>query len=234
MFIVLQNLFKLNTSSPCAEPDTDMYPKATLAFLLLFIYLTLGSTIKNRYIRQADSDYINCQDGLDKNFAAAYPQCANNPGLVKYLNFETWLHDLICDKKCGMPFLSQFVTQCPYEGYPEVAKYYRGHCKVNQNGRPCYSFFKDSTFDTSVVDPDAALQLCKSSIKYNMCSSKCSSQLRAISTYYGSCIEPVFNSSYFHSFDYELLPLFSYQLWTNCGVPLPTAARRGRAKIYIY
>ena len=201
-----------------------MYPKSTFLLSLLFIYLSLGSAIKNRYIRQ-DPGYTECSD-IDKNFAAAYPQCANNPGLTAFADFETILRDLICDATCGMPYLSQFVTQCPYEGYLEAAKYYIGHCKVNQNGRPCYSFYKGSMFDTSVVDPDVALQLCKSSIKYNMCSDKCGSQLRAIGTYYGSCIAPLFNGSYFHSFDYELLPLFSYQLWTMCGVPIPTAARR--------
>ena len=34
----------------------------------------------------------------------------------------------------------------------------------------------------------------------------------------------MFNSSYFHTFDYELLPLFTYALWTSCGVPIPVQA----------
>ena len=128
---------------------------------------------------------------------------------------------------------SIFVTQCPFEGYPESAEYYRLQCKVNANGRPCYSFYKNSMLDISVVDTDVTLELCRSSIKYNICSDECNAQLRAISTYYGSCINSIFNSSYFHSFDYELLPLFSYQLWTSCGVSVPTAARRWRAKVYV-
>ena len=151
------------------------------------------------------------------------------------MDTAAWFQYLICDVNCGTPFLSLFVAQCPYKQTLEIVKYYRGHCKVNANGRPCYSYYKNSVSDTSVVDPDIALQLCKPSIKYNTCTDKCSSQLKAISTYYGLCTDPLFNSSYFHSHDVKLLPLFSYQLWINCGVPIPTAAaRRGRAKINIY
>lgn len=53
------------------------------------------------------------------------------------------------------------------------------------------------------------------------CSDDCRNQLTAIGYHYGSCINSVFNSSYFHSFDYKLLPLFSYALWTSCGVLIP-------------
>ena len=212
-----------------------MTPKSTLAFLLLLSCSTLGSTLKNRYIRQ-DSGYTDtdCSANLNEKFVAAYPQCGNILGLE---NMETadWFQYLICDVNCGMPFLSLFVAQCPYKETLEIVEYYRGLCKVNEDGRPCYTYYKNSASDMNVVDPDITLQLCKPSIKYNICSDKCSSQLRAISTHYGLCIDPLFNSSYFHSFDVELLPLFSYQLWTNCGVPIPTAAvRRGRAKISIY
>ena len=191
-----------------------MYPKSILAFLLLLSCLTLGSTLKNRYIRQ-DSGYTDtdCSANLNENFVAAYPQCANNPGLMNMAtaSFEAILRDLYCDAKCGMPFLSLFVAQCPYEGYPEAAVYYRQHCKVNADGRPCYSYYKNFMLDKN-IDLDATLQLCKSSIKYNMCSDKCSSQLRAIGTYYGSCINPIFNSSYAQLSGDELLSLFSYQL----------------------
>ena len=209
-----------------------MYRKSLL--LLIYSFITLGSALNNRYIRQ-DSDYVDCSSNLDKNFAAAYPQCANNPGLTNIAtsSFETFLQDLICDAKCGMQYLSLFVAQCPFEWYPETAEYYRLQCKVNTNGRPCYSFYKNSMLDTSVVDTDVALELCRSSIKYNICSDECNAQLRAISTYYGSCVYSIFNSSLARSSGDELASLFSYQLWTSCGVSVPTAARRWRAKVYV-
>ena len=220
MFTLLSELSAFQTM------QTDMTPKLTLAILLLLSCLTLGSTLKNRYIRQ-DSGYTDdsadCSADLDETLAAAgYPRCANSPSL-KTGHFEDFLRDLVCDEECGIPLLLLFVAQCPYEGYPEVAMYYRQHCKVNARGQPCYSYLNNSELDTSVVNPVIALQLCKPSITYNTCSNKCRAQLRAIGTHYGSCIEPLFNSSYFYTFENEHLPLFSYQLWTRCGVPLPTA-----------
>ena len=206
-----------------------MTPKSTLVFLLLLSLLALGSALKNRYIRQDSGDInVYCTADLDKNFVAAYPQCANNPGLENNVEFEDYLQNIICDKNCGTQYLSSYFALCPYKETLDILGYYTGHCEVNADGRPCYSYYKNSMLD---MDEEITLQLCKSSIKYNVCSAKRSSQLRAISTLYGSCIGPLFNSSYFHSFDYELLPLFSYQLWTNCGVPVPTPARRGRAKM---
>ena len=210
-----------------------MTPKSTLVFLLLFSLLaqSLGNTSKNRYIHQDSGDIdTDCTaDDIDKNFVAAYPQCANNPGLENNVEFEDALRNLFCDKNCGTQYLSSYFATCPYKETLEIIGYYMEQCKVDAAGRPRYSYYKNSMLD---MDEEIALQLCKSSIKYNMCSPKCSSQLRAISTHYGSCIGPLFNNSYFHSFDYELLPLFSYQLWTNCGVPIPTpATRAGRAKM---
>ena len=200
---------------------TEMTPKSTIiAFLLLPCFLALGSASGH-----TDAD---CIAVVNKNFAAAYPQCVNNQGLENMETEDQFQH-IICDKNCGTPYFSLYIALCPHYHDPEMLKYYRGYCKVNTDGRPCYSYYKNSAFDMA-FNPKIALQLCKPSIKY-MCSDKCSSQLRAISTHYGSCIGPLFNSSYFHSSDVEYLPLFSYQLWTNCGVPIPTPARRGRAKM---
>jgi hypothetical protein len=202
--------------------------KSTLAlnFLLLLSCLALGTALKNRFIRQ-DSGNTDayCSDILNEKFVAAYPQCANNR--VENGEYEDFLQYIVCDKTCGILFLSSYFAFYQYKETLDAIGYYMGHCEVNADGRPCYSYIKNSVYG---MDEEIALQLCKPSIKYNMCSAKCSSQLRAISAHYGSCINPLFNSSFHHSSDVESLPLFSYQLWTNCGVPIPTAAKRGRAK----
>ena len=58
-------------SSPCAEPDRDDHvPKTTLAFLLPFIHLILGSTSKNSYARH-EPDYVDYLDGVNETFVAA-------------------------------------------------------------------------------------------------------------------------------------------------------------------
>jgi hypothetical protein len=207
--------------------QTEMIPKSTLAFLLMLSYSALGSTtFNNRYIRQ-DSGRIDadCSADLNKNFAAAYPECANPASILDNMDLEYIFQYFFCEKNCGTPYLSLYFTLCPYKETLDIIEYYKGYCEVNADGRPCYSYIKHS------MENEIALQLCKPSIKYNTCSAKCSSQLRAISAHYGSCTDPLFNSSYFHSADVDDLPLFSYQLWTNCGVPIPTAARRGKAKI---
>ena len=80
--------------------------------------------------------------------------------------------------------MSLYVTQCPNN--KEILESYMGHYNVNAYGRPCYSYYKDSKYDTSVVDPEIAFQVCKPSIKYNTtCNNKCSAQLRVISSFYG-------------------------------------------------
>ena len=43
----------------------------------------------------------------------------------------------------------------------------------------------------------------------------------AINNCYGICINSVFNFSSSFVISNELLPLFTYQLWSNCGVPVP-------------
>ena len=202
-----------------------------LGFLLLLSLLALGfgSASKNRYIRQDSGDIdADCDDDL-YDILAAHPQCANKLALEND-EFEDMLQHIICDKNCGTLYLSSYFLLCPHKETLDAIGYYMEQCKVNADGRPCYSYYKNSTFDMG-EEIIGALQLCRPSIKYNMCSAICNSQLRAISNHYGSCIGPLFNSSYFHSFDAEYLPLFSYQLWTNCGVPIPTPARRGRAKM---
>lgn len=208
-----------------------MCPKLALVAFLLLIYSNLGSSApNNRYIRQ--DQYQDCTADYNGKFAAAHPECANNPGLKDSADSESNFWDLICDRDCGMPYLSFYRTQCPYEGSHVILTWYRSLCKINANGRPCYSFFNDM----HEVNPYAVFQICKSSIQNNRCSDECGAQLRAISAYYGSCVSPVFNSTYHQLVDPEHFSLFSHQLWNSCGVLTPTEAEaavtnRWRAKL---
>ena len=200
-----------------------MTPKSTLAFFLLLSFLTLGSALQERYIRQDSGDTDtddDCFDISNEKFAVAYPQCADNPGLKTAAD----MYYLICDANCGALYLSYYVTQCPSNENLQLFDYIWRNCKINEYGRPCYSYLKNFAPDMSAAE--AAFLLCKPSIEYNTCSEECSSRLRDIRSYYGSCIDPLFNSSYV-----PYLPVLSYQLWTMCGVPIPTAASRGRAMI---
>lgn len=152
----------------------------------------------------------------NSDFVSAYPQCANNPGLNA--QFDSFLRDLVCDATCGPPYLAGIRTCFSFR---RVADYYEVQCRVNANGMPCYNFYVNSSIDRSVFNPEAAFQVCNSSILSNTCSDECREQLTIANTHWGSCVNSLTNSSYFHSFNYELLPLFSYQLWTACGVPTP-------------
>lgn len=185
-----------------------MYTKLLALLVLTSSLLSLGSAVKS--IRQAGCPPEN------SDFVAANPQCAGNPGLNA--QFEDTLQYLVCNATCGPPYLAG-IRRC--FGYQLLADYYEGHCIVNANGRPCYSFYNNSEFDTSVFDPEAALQICDSSIRSNTCTNQCREQLITGSMRLGSCVNVLANSSYFRSFNYELLPLVSYQLWSSCGVPTP-------------
>lgn len=162
---------------------------------------------------------------LNINFAATYPQCASNLDAFNE-PFEITLRDLFCNTTCGPLYKSFYLAQCTSPTFQVLAMYYELQCNNNSNGMPCYSFYNNSEIDMRFASPEA-LQLCDSSIRNMVCSDGCRNQLVLIRNYYGSCVNSVFNSTYFKSFGYELLPLFSYQLWTSCEVPVPTETPTG-------
>ena len=152
-----------------------------------------------------------------ETFTTDNPQCRPEVGG----GFEADLRDLYCDERCGPMYRTYTFSVCPGTfSRMRLWDYYTSHCTVNADGRPCYSFYNGSETDMSLANNDA-LQLCTPSIQSGACSDDCRNRLTTIGDHYGSCIYSVFNSSYFHSFSYELLPLFSYALWTSCGVPIP-------------
>ena len=152
-----------------------------------------------------------------ETFIMDNPECRPEVGG----GFEADLRDLYCDETCGPMYRTYTFSVCSASlSHTRLWDYYTSHCMVNADGRPCYSFYNGSETDMSLANNDA-LQLCTPSIQSGTCSDDCRNRLTAIGDHYGSCINSVFNSSYFHSFNYELLPLFSYTLWTSCGVPIP-------------
>lgn len=196
----------------------------TLAFLLAGSLVSLGGA-DNIIARRQSS----CTDdeSRNRNFAATYPQCASNLNAFTQ-PFEIPLRDLFCNSTCGPLYKTFFLAQCSSLVYQLLVEYYELQCNVNANGMPCYSFYNDSEIDRSVANSES-LQLCSSSMpENNACSDACRNELTSIRNYYGSCVNSVFNSSYFRAgVDEPLLPLFSYQLWTKCGVPLPTQQGSG-------
>ena len=161
-----------------------------------------------------------CYEDINQQVISTYPECANKPGANFTAPFETFLRDLVCDPTCGPLFNATFYRLCPSPSISDLqlANYYLSQCRVNENGQACYSFYNNSEIDMSVAN-STVLQLCSTSAQ-GACSDQCKDQLMAIRNYYGVCVNSVFNSSYFRTF-YDLVPLFSYQLWTNCGVPVP-------------
>ena len=185
----------------------EMYTQVVVLTLLL-----TGSF----YVCQAQTCYANLNQAVGEN----YPQCADKSRAAETAPFEDTLRDLVCDPTCGPLYEATFFSLCPHR--PAVGlllvEYHLSLCKVNDNGQVCYTFYNDSEADMSVAN-NTVLQLCRSSAQGN-CTDQCRAQLMAISSYYGTCINSVFNSTYFRIFD-PLVPLFSYQLWTNCDVPVP-------------
>ena len=169
-----------------------------------------------------------CYDNINQEFVATYLQCADNPGATGTAPLEVFLGDLVCDPTCGPLYNSTFFSLCssPSLVVRLLVEYYFVQCRVNANGRACYTFYNDSDIDMSVANNEA-LQLCNPSAQSNTCSDQCKARLMAIRNYYGVCVNSLFNSSYFQSFSYELVPLFSYRLWTNCEVPVPSSTGQG-------
>ena len=167
-----------------------------------------------------DMCQAQCYANINQETATTYPQCANQARAAETAPFEVVLRDLICDQTCGPLYNATFYRLCPSPSVSELllVNYYLAQCRVNANGQACYSFYNDSEADMSVAN-NQAVQLCSSSMQ-STCSEQCRAQLMAIKSYYGLCINSVFNFTFFSVSD-DLLPLFSYQLWTNCGVSVP-------------
>ena len=164
----------------------------------------------------AMSEAQTCSNVFE-TFTMNNPECRPEVGG----GFMADLRDLYCDETCGPMYQTYTFSVCAASlSRTRLWDYYTSHCMVNADGRPCYSFYNGSTTDMSLANDDA-LQLCNPSIQSGTCSDNCRTRLVAIGDHYSSCINSVFNSSYFHSFNYELLPLFTYALWTSCGVPIP-------------
>lgn len=194
-----------STSAGIPQRMLDLEMLAQVLFALL-----LASTLA--MVTQAQT----CSN-VYETFTTDNPECRPEVGG----GFEADLRDLYCDKTCGPMYQTYTFSVCAASlSRTRLWDYYTSHCTVNADGRPCYSFYNGSETDMSLANNDV-LQLCNPSILSGTCSDDCRNRLTAIGDHYGSCINSVFNSSYFHSFNYELLPLFSYALWTSCGVPIP-------------
>ena len=192
-----------------------------LIFLLfassLFHLAHAASVIKN--IRQVQR--WSCASGYEIDYP---PECADYNGIKKW-TLENFFGVFICNSSspCSSLLLSYFRTQCIEEVYRYLADYYEVQCRVNADGIPCYKFY-NSTFNKG-FNETAALQKCRSSIQVEeFCSGECKNQLEAISSVFGSCVNYIYNNSYFHFVGVGILPLFSYQLWRACGVPIPSGA----------
>ena len=197
--------------------------------VLLFVGSLLGSESAVKNIRQAQQRN-QCSRSDDYGYQTTYPQCANHYGLGTE-NIEIFFGDFICSSSCGSLLLSYFRTQCQEVVYQYIADYYELQCGVNADGIPCYRFF-NSTF-TRGFNCESAIEKCKSSIQEDTCSAKCRNELLAISDIFDSCVNSVYNNSYFHFIDHQILPLFSYQLWTACGVPtlpIPNVGGKNQAQ----
>lgn len=201
----------------------------TVLVLITSPLLSSGSALSKAehyvQVRQAEE---SCSLPIE-DFLAANPQCANNSGLNSQ-DVHTVYRDFVCEPNCGSLYLSYIRTQCqgPQELGELLAEYNEIQCGVNADRIPCYTFY-DSTsgdIDTSVVDPESALQVCPQNS--STCTTECRSQLTAIRSHFGCCVNSVFNSSYFHSrfypggstrnFGTDFIPAFSNELWTTCGV----------------
>lgn len=200
-----------------------MYTGTIIAVLVtssLLSFYTADARDSNLIARQTDQ--CSDMDALNQNFGATYPQCASNLNALSQ-PFEITLRDLYCNTTCGPLYKTFFLSRCTSFSYRLVVDYYVQQCVVNEAGMPCYSFYNDSEIDMTYAS-DQAIQLCNATIRgVGACSDECRQRLTAVGNYYGTCINSVFNSTYFRSFNYELLPLFSYRLWTTCGAPIPTS-----------
>ena len=167
-----------------------------------------------------------CYDNILQEVGSNYPQCANNARAAENGTFEDIFRDLICDSTCGPLYNATFYSLCPSPTMIDllVADYYLVQCRVNANGRFCYSFYSTNDTNTNLdmsLANNEALQLCNSSAQ-GTCSDQCRDRLVAIKNYYGVCGNSLYNSTYFRSFNIiNITSLFEYQLWTNCRVPVP-------------
>ena len=171
-----------------------------------------------------------CYESDDRVFCevgANYPQCADKASAAENsTSQEDIFRDLICDPTCGPLYNATFHSLCPSPSVTDliVIDYYLVQCRVNANGRACYTLY--NTTDTStVIDMSVAnteaVQECIGSAQ-GACSNQCKDRLMAIRNYYGVCGSSLYNSTYFRSFNFtNTTSLFSYQLWTNYGVSIP-------------
>lgn len=172
-----------------------------------------------------------CYESDDRVFhevGANYPQCADKASAAENsTSQEDIFRDLICDPTCGPLYNATFHSLCPSPSVTDliVIDYYLVQCRVNANGQACYTFYNTTdtrtVIDMSVANTEA-VQECIGSAQGARCSNQCKDRLMAIRNYYGVCGSSLYNSTYFRSFNFtNITSLFSYQLWTNCGVSIP-------------
>ena len=173
-----------------------------------------------------------CYESDDRVFrevGANYPQCADKASAAENsTSQEDIFRDLICDPTCGPLYNATFHSLCPSPSVTDliVIDYYLVQCRVNANGQACYTFYNTTdtrtVIDMSVANTEA-VQECIGSAQ-GACSNQCKDRLMAIRNYYGVCGSSLYNSTYFRSFNFtNITSLFSYQLWTNCGVSIPVS-----------
>ena len=194
-----------------------MFAQIIVALLLASSFMSLGKA-EDPTRDPCDMDAFLY---LIQLFNATYPQCASNL-IALTMELVDFYRELICNTTCGPLLKSFYISMCTE--YQPVFDYYESNCLFNAAGRPCYSFYDDNNLIFTNISLDH--ELCNSTIQEGACTEACRNSLTAIGNYYGLCINSIFNHTYLSSFNWEHLPLFTYQLWTSCSVPIPSTGDR--------
>ena len=136
------------------------------------------------------------------------------------IEVENYVRDVYCssESSCGRLYLSYKVSQCPGEESQSILEYYEMLCRVNENGRPCYSFLDEPFIPARSIF--ARFPACLSAMP-NECNDECRNLLTDINrntSRLGCCVQTYYNSSYHRREDSNTPGLFSYELWTACGL----------------
>ena len=191
-----------------------------LEMILIAIAVFFGTLVSEgkliRQIRQLD-----CSESVKvERFNISNPQCYN---VIAHFNgsFDDYYRDIYCssESSCGHLSLLYQISQCPGKDSHLLLEYYDMLCGVNENGMPCYTFLDDPFIPRQSAIIRFNLH-CLSAMP-NECNDECRSLLTDINkntTRLGCCVQTYYNSSYHRREDSDFSGLFSYELWTACGL----------------
>ena len=192
--------------------------------MLVDASMSEGKTI--RTIRQTESNCFDDEIFFDHitRFKGSYPQCKNYE-FENENKMSMSVEDTYCSS-CFSLFISylKLQLQCLDEESQSILESYQILCRENENQMPCYSFLNESLFSevASLRRADARFQYCFSAPQNKTkCSNECKSLLMDIdrnSTQFGCCAQTLLNSSLVRVDGPKVDQLFSYKLWTACGL----------------